>query len=110
MTCCYHPAMLPRPERLRQLARLAGHEAFVARFGPLDASEPEAGALRGLIDERCDEIAASLVAEAAASDDVTSPESARAYVDDRLRTLGDLLTPEQSERLLTAFVAKTSRW
>lgn len=102
--------MLPRPERLRQLVRLIGHDVFVNRFGPIDTAAPEAGALRALIDERCDEIAAALIGEAAASDDVTDPESARAYVDDRLRTLDDLLTPEQAERLLTAFVGKTSGW
>lgn len=102
--------MIPRQEQLRQLARLVGYDAFAARFGSLDTAEAEAGALRELIDERCDEIAAALVAEAAASDDVIDPESAQAYVDDRLRTLDDLLTAEQAERLLTAFVGKTSGW
>ncbi len=102
--------MAPRPELLRQLARLVGHDVFVDRFGPLDSAEPGMDALRALIDERCDDIAAGLVEEAAASDDVTSPETAQAYVDDRLRTLDDILTPEQAERLLTAFVGKTSGW
>jgi hypothetical protein len=102
--------MLPRQERLRQLARLIGYDAFAARFGPIDSAEPEAEALRALIDERRDEVAAALVGEAAASDDVIDPESAKAYVDDRLRTMGDLLTPEQAERLLKAFVDKTSGW
>lgn len=107
---CYHRSMLPRQERLRQLARLVGHDVFVARFGPLDSATPSAGALRTLIDERSDEIVIALVGEAAASDDVIDPESAQAFVDDRLRTLSDLLTPEQADRLRTAFVAKTSGW
>lgn len=102
--------MLPRQERLRQLARLIGHDVFAGRFGPLDSAVPEASALRALIDERSDEIANALVGEAAASDDVIDPESAQAFVDDRLRTLGDLITAEQAERLFTAFVGKTSGW
>jgi hypothetical protein len=99
-----------RPDLLRQLARLVGHDAFVGRFGPLDTASPDRDALGALIDKRCDEMAAALVEEAAASDDVTSPETAQAYLDDRLRTLGDILTPEQAERLLTAFAGKTSGW
>jgi hypothetical protein len=102
--------MLPRQERLHQLARLVGHDVFVARFGPPDSAEPDREALHALIDEHCDDIAARLVDEAAASDDVIDPESAQAYVDDRLRTLADLLTPEQAQRLRTAFVGKTSGW
>jgi len=102
--------MLPRPERLHQIARLVGLDAFVVRFGPPDRADPDPQALRALIDERCEEIAAALVEEAAASDDVIDPESAQAYLDDRLRTLDDLLTPEQAERLLTAFIGKTSGW
>ena len=101
---------MPRSEQLRQFARLVGYEAFAARFGSIDGADPDIAALHELIDERCDEIAAALVEEAAASDDVTSPETAQAYVDDRLRTLDDLLTKEQAERLLTAFVGKTSGW
>ena len=102
--------MLPRQERLRQLARLVGHDVFVARFGPLDAADPDSAALGALIDERSDEIATALVGEAAASDDVIDPESAQAFVEDRLHTLGDLLTPEQAERLITAVIGKTSAW
>ncbi len=102
--------MIPRRELLHQLARLAGTDVFAARFGSPDRADPDPQALRALIDERCDEIATALVEEAAASDDVIDPESAQAYVDDRLRTLDDLLTPEQAERLLTAFIGKTSGW
>ena len=102
--------MLPRQERLRQLARLVGYDAFAARFGPIDSADPALDELRALIDERCDEIAAALVAEAAASDDVIDPESAQTYVDDRLRMFDDVLTKEQAARLLTAFVGKTSDW
>ncbi|HEY8172912.1 MAG TPA: hypothetical protein VIH21_07475 [Dehalococcoidia bacterium] len=102
--------MMPRPELLRQLARLVGYDVFTDHFGPIDAADPDAAALRALIDERCDYIATVLVEEAAASDDVTSPESAQAYVDDRLRMLEPVLTKEQAEALLAAFTGKTSGW
>jgi hypothetical protein len=102
--------MMPRPELLRQLARLVGYDVFADRFGPIDTANPEAGALRKLIDERLPHIAAALVEEAAASDDVTSPETAQAYMQDRLRTLEPVLTPEQAEALMTAFIGKTSGW
>jgi hypothetical protein len=102
--------MVVHRDRLYQLARLVGSDVFVMRFGPIDSAEPDREELRSLIDERCNEIAAALVDEAAASDDVIDPASAKAYVDDRLEQLDEFITPEQAERLLTAFVGKTSGW
>lgn len=102
--------MIPQRERLLQLARLLGAEAFAGRFGPPQTAEPEADALSVLIDERLAELAQALVEEAAASDDVLDTSSAQAYLEDRLRTLGDLLTPEQSERVQAEFRRRTAGW
>ena len=104
--------MIPPRERLLQLARLVGADAFAQRFGPPRqvGAEPDADALRTLIEERLDHIARALVEEAAASDDVIDVASAEAYLEDRLRTLADLLTREQAERLRAAFREGTREW
>jgi hypothetical protein len=101
---------MPQRERLLQLARLAGIEAFTERFGAPQSAAPEPGALRGLVDERLDAIARALVEEAASSDDVTDTASAAAYLEDRLATLGDLFTKQQEERLRSAFRERTKGW
>ena len=106
----YHRAVLPSRERLLQIARLAGLEAFTGRLGPPASAEPDAGDLRSFVDERLESIAAALVEEAAASDDVIDRKSAEAYLEDRLRTLADLLTPEQAEALRTSFQERTAGW
>lgn len=110
MRLVYHRHVTPQRERLLQIARLAGSEAFLERFGPPQTAEPTIEALRALVEERLDAIAEALVAEAAASDDVTDTASAASYLDDRLRTLGDLLTEQQAERLRAAFHEKTASW
>jgi hypothetical protein len=102
--------MIPRRERLLQLARLIGNDAFSARFGPPQSAEPAAAALSGLIDERLDEIARALVEEAAASDDVTDAAGAASYLDDRLATLGDLLSSAQAQSIHAAFAELTRGW
>lgn len=102
--------MLPRPERLLQLARLIGVDAFVERVGPPQDAEADSQALRALVDERLDQVARRLVEEAAASDDVVDVASASAYLEDRLAVLGDLLTPEQGERLRQLFQERTKGW
>jgi hypothetical protein len=102
--------VIPPRERLLQLARLVGLEAFVDRFGPPQTAEPDGDALRSLIEERLDHLARRLVEEAVASDDVIDVASAEAYLDDRLRTLGDLLGEEQAERLRAAFREETAGW
>ncbi|OGO51337.1 MAG: hypothetical protein A2148_10555 [Chloroflexi bacterium RBG_16_68_14] len=93
-----------------QIARLIGADLFAQRFGPPQTAEPDAGVLRALIEERLDEIARGLVEEAAASDDVVDRASAVSYLEDRLRTLGDLLAPEQVERVREAFREGTAGW
>jgi hypothetical protein len=102
--------MLPSRERLVQLARLSGLDAFAGQFGPPQSAEPGAGALRAFVDEHLETIAVGLVSEAAASDDITDQQSARSYLDDRLTTLGDLLTADQASKLRSLFEEKTARW
>jgi hypothetical protein len=102
--------VIPPQERLTQLARLLGLDAFVERFGPPQSARPAEGDLRALIAERLDHIATALVDEAAASDDVIDGASAQAYVEDRLRTLADALDAEQTEHLRQTFHERTREW
>ena len=102
--------MIQPRERLIQLARLVGIDAFTERFGPPRSAEPEERALRSLIEERLDEIARRLVEEAAASDDVTDAAGAASYLDDRLTTLGDAFSAEQAARLRSNFDKLTAGW
>ena len=102
--------MIPPRERLLQLARLIGVESFTERFGPPQTAGPDADALRALIEERLDDIARRLVEEAAASDDIIDAPSAQSYLEDRLRTLDELLTPEQAERVRAVFGERTAGW
>ena len=106
----YYLHVSPRREQLLQLARLTGAAAFADRFGPPQTADPEVEALRSLVEERLGEVARSLVEEAAASDDVTDIPSAEAYLEDRLRTLGDLLTKEQTERIRVEFRDSIKAW
>ena len=102
--------MIPTQERLVQLARLAGADVFSERFGSPQTATPDADALASLVGERLDQIAQGLIEEAVASDDVIDAASAQVYLDDRLRTLGDLFTPEQSAAIRVAFQAATEGW
>lgn len=106
----YHRRVIPPQERLTQLARLIGLGEFVERFGSPRTAAPPADALRSLVDEQIGHVIDALVAEAAASDDVTDTASARAYLEDRLRTLGDMLSAEQSERIQASFHEATRGW
>ena len=106
----YYRHVKPPRELLLQLARLIGVEAFTERLGRPQTAEADDEALRALIEERLDHIARRLVEEAAASDDVIDSASAAAYLEDRLRTLGDVITPEQAERLRAAFAEATAGW
>ena len=110
MHLVYHRRVAPTRERILQLARLAGVDAFVERFGSPQTAEPDAASLAALIDDRLDAIAAALVEEAAASDDVIDITSAQSYLDDRLRSLADLLSTEQAERIRAAFQERTKAW
>ena len=57
-----------------------------------------------------DRLAHALIAEAAASDDVSSVESARAYVEARLAALGDAVPPEAADAVRAAVEAALARW
>jgi len=102
--------MIPRREALTQLARLMGEEELVSRFGQAQAADPDAETLAGLVAGHVDDIARGLVAEAAASDDVLDRESGMEYIDDRLRTLSDLMEAEQAVAIRSAAVLLVEDW
>lgn len=102
--------MIPRRESMMQLARLIGLGQFLERFGSPQTAEPDATDLAGLVEERLNAIADGLVAEAAASDDVTDTESAQVFLEDRLETLGELIGEEHRRSLIVAFDESTRDW
>jgi hypothetical protein len=106
----YDRDVLPERERIVQLARLAGVDAFAGRFGEPRSAQPEHEMLRAFLDERLESIVGRLVEEAAASDDVLDGGSASVYLEDRLSVLGDLLMPDQAERIRQRFREKTEQW
>ena len=95
-------------ERLLQIARLAGSDAFSERFGAPLTAEPDAEALRAFVAERAEAIARGLIEEAAASDDVIDRESAESYLEDRLGTLA--IEASAAERIQAAFREGTKAW
>ncbi len=99
--------------QLLRLARLVGRDDL-ARIGLTEgAATLDAGQrarLAALVDERLDTIAAALVGEAAASDDVTSFDSAMGYATDALAFLDDLLSPPQRAAVLNRFGEAAARW
>ncbi len=106
----YHRRMIPRREALTQLARLVGLDLFLERFGSPQTTDAADEELAALIEDRLDEIARGLIAEAAASDDVLGAATAEEYLEDRLRTLADFLSEEQQASLRTAFTEGTKDW
>jgi len=87
-------------EQLRQLQRL------------LRLSEPPADIAAGqaLVRERAAEVADGLFAEAAAQDDVVDLDSARSYLELRLRHLEPLLDAESCEVIRARFEARLASW
>ena len=71
---------------------------------------PDPDALSALVDERLGYVAARLVEKAAASDDVTDRASANGYLEHRLRTLRELISPDQSTRIEGIFGERTAEW
>jgi hypothetical protein len=102
--------VIPQREQLLQLARLAGSDAFVERFGPPQTAHPAPDALRTFVDEHLDDIAGHLVEEAAASDDVIDVISADSYLDDRLSVLDELLSGSQAASIRSAFRERIASW
>lgn len=95
--------LLGRPEALRALG-LDEEPALEA----LD--DARLARLQALLDQQIENVAAELVSEAAASDDVSGRESARAWLADRLAGFAGLLAPGQAERLGDAAAALTADW
>ena len=93
--------MASDPEALAQLARLLGNQALRT------SNEIE---VRAAASAEIDRLADGLVAEAAASDDVTDRETALAFIDDRLRFLAELLGTDTGTRLRSAVQAKIEAW
>ena len=84
--------------RLTQLRRMLA-EAFA------DLGEASAAIARDP-----SRLAQALVAEAAASDDVSSVESARAYIEARLADLGETVPAEAADRVRAAVEAALAGW
>jgi hypothetical protein len=89
------------PEALAQIARLLGEEQLRLASGD---------EVRSRVDDRLELLADGLIAEAAASDDITDRASALDFLHDRLRFLGDLLTDQQRARLLELLQSKIESW
>ena len=100
--------------QLLRLSRLVGHEQFQAAFGSPegvgDLGPAQERQLAALIDKRLDAIVETLVAEAAASDDVVDSRSASGFAADRLAELSDLLTETQRGAILLRFENLTAGW
>ena len=93
--------MAVRPEVLAQLARMLGDDALRSASDADVRAAAEAGFER---------LTDALTAETMASDDVTGPQSAMAYVDARLETLAPALGATLCERLREAVAARVERW
>jgi hypothetical protein len=89
--------MAQDPEARAQLARLL-------RDVGLRLASPDD--IQAAVDHGFDTLVEGIVAEAAASDDVTDRESAIAFVRLRLESLEGMLTVEQSSRLLESLQEK----
>ena len=89
------------PEALAQLARLLGDNAL--RTSTLIEVRAAASA-------DIERLAAGLVAEAAASDDVTDRQTALDFVESRIEFFNDLLEDDVRTRLRTAVQDKIDTW
>ena len=93
--------MATDPEAQAQLARLLRDESL--RTAPPDT-------VRNRVEAGFDLLVEGLVAEVAASDDVTDHESGLSFVRLRLEVLESVLTPSQSSRLYEAVREKIEAW
>ncbi len=92
---------MDRPEALAQLARLVGE-------GSLRSAEPEVAA--SAVDARFDRVVDGLLAEAAASDDVTDRQTALEFLDDRLASFAAVLDAGLRARLREALAERIALW
>jgi len=101
---------------LRQLLRILGRAEALAALGCADEPDPatltpaQREGLALLVDAAGANVASALVAEAAASDDVTGRAAGLGFVRDRLAAFGDLLTPEQAAAVLALAEQRTADW
>jgi len=63
-----------------------------------------------MIEQDWQQLVEGLLAEAAASDDVSDQDSALAFLTDRLRFLRPLLAEDQPQRLLTDLKTRIAAW
>jgi len=84
--------------------------AQVARLLERERATLTPEAARAAIAENPGALGAALVAEAAASDDVTDAGSARAYLAGRLADLAPLLSDDTAAAVRAAFEAGISAW
>jgi hypothetical protein len=89
------------PEALAQLARLLGNHALRT------SSNDE---VRKAVSSGIERLAEGLVAEAAASDDVTDGASATAFVESRMSFFKELLDATATTRLKQAVQDKIDAW
>jgi hypothetical protein len=107
---------MTNPEAIVQLVRLAGRDEILRGLGlegqdvPASLDSQQTARLQALIEARLDAISRGLLEEAMASDDVHDTPSAHAYLDDRLRFLGDLLSRAQLEALRQTLRRKVEAW
>lgn len=103
-------------EALLHLARMLGDETVLAPLGltrqhlPPALDEGQRWRLQQLLDGELGRLARALLAEAAASDDVTDRSSALAYLEDRLRSLSRLLSDGQRSQLWESLLILTEGW
>ena len=76
----------------------------------LDTSIEDDEIARRALAARPGDFASALFLEAADSDDVTSAESARGYLDDRLAHFADLLEPATTDAVRLAFGVRVAAW
>ncbi len=103
-------------EALLHLARMLGEERVLAPLGlsrqhlPPSLDEEQRRRLQARLEGEMGRLARALLAEAAASDDVTDRPSALAYLEDRLRSLGRLLSDGQRSQLWESLLSLTEGW
>lgn len=87
---------------------LAGLPRLLGR--PDLAQGADAAALQRAVDERFEALATGLLEEIAASDDVHDTDSARDYLEGRLRDLARYLSAAQVERLRADVLQRVAAW
>jgi hypothetical protein len=82
----------------------------IARLLGLPRGSLTADRAPDLIAERCEQFAAALIEETAASDDVTDAPSATAYLEDRLRVLDPYIPSPCADSVRSELAKTTAGW